>query len=470
MAIVSYTSPLWATAFLLLLLLCREAAPFRHYTAWSDDHWCDLTKDPHWPFAYAKFLGQEKEEKGRVATNIQNLGHVCNKRGAWSKCYICEDIQCGTEANQTCAMQIQGISTANLPTNIPTVSDTPFAVGPRVQHRNDFGNSDRVCVLVTGGDCLTGFASQRDYTACQVRCWGQNGGTPIPSSFGWTYPDVKQQAQPPQGVVGTLAGNGHKGYADGPAATAEFNNPTGIAIDDFGVLYVADTDNHRIRKITSDGQVTTIAGTGFDSFRDGPAMDAMFSSPTGIAVYHDYDLHPTEPIIYIADTYNHRIRRLFNGQVTTYAGYNESGFFDGPAHLARFDLPQALTVDPNGVVYVADTYNHLIRIIDLNATVSTLAGHVSASPCYSPLQNPDPSLPSYASFPPPGPSLPTSSFLLLPSSFLLLPSSFLLLPPPSSSFLLLPPPSSSFLTAFLTSSLLVCVETCSFSADHSFST
>src|SRR5689334_8095985 len=124
----------------------------------------------------------------------------------------------------------------------------------------------------------------------------------------------------PDGSVTTLAG-GSEGFADGTGAQASFNTPSGIAIDADGNLYVADTGNNRIRKVTPQGVVTTVAGDGTAGYVDGQAAQARFNGPIGVAVGGDGN-------IYVADTYNDRIRRISpEGQVTTIAA-NEA--FDTP--------------------------------------------------------------------------------------------------------------------------------------------
>lgn len=167
------------------------------------------------------------------------------------------------------------------------------------------------------------------------------------------------------GQVTTFAGSGRPGFADGPAAQAQFNEPYGVAVDGQGNVYVADAGNHRIRKV-SQREVSTLAGSGTAGFADGPANAAQFNQPMGLAV-------DAQGNVYVADSSNHRIRRVSNRQVTTLAGSGELGFADGPAEQARFALPAGVTVDAQGNVYVADTANNRIRLI-ATGEVSTLAG------------------------------------------------------------------------------------------------
>lgn len=158
----------------------------------------------------------------------------------------------------------------------------------------------------------------------------------------------------PQGVVTTLAGSS-LGFADGAGATAKFAHPSGIAVDSRGVVYVADTNNHRIRKITPDGTVSTLAGTGLWGLADGPAARAQFAEPAGVAVDGAGN-------VYVADTGNNRIRLVTSaGQVSTLAGAKAEQ--SAPGRLRDFDKPIGIAVDSDGTVYVADSEHHAIRKI-----------------------------------------------------------------------------------------------------------
>ena len=170
----------------------------------------------------------------------------------------------------------------------------------------------------------------------------------------------------PDGSVSTVAG-GREGFADGAGAAAAFHTPSAIAIDANGTLFVADTGNHAIRKVTSGGVVTTLAGNGEAGYQDGRGAAARFNGPVGVAL----DLAGN---VFVADTYNDRIRRIApDGSVTTVAGDGIPGDLDGAALAARFDTPGALVVDNAGNVLVADTRNGAIRKLARNGHVSTLA-------------------------------------------------------------------------------------------------
>lgn len=168
------------------------------------------------------------------------------------------------------------------------------------------------------------------------------------------------------GNVSTLAGTGLPGSADGMGRDAELELPNRLAVDRQGNLYVTEgrardlgerMGGNRVRQIRPDGQVITLAGTGDPGYRDGPAAQAQFDIPTGIAV-------DTAGNVYVADTGNHRIRMIStDGLVTTLAGEGTPGFADGPASQARFWYPMDVAVAPDGSVAVADWMNHRIRRI-----------------------------------------------------------------------------------------------------------
>jgi sugar lactone lactonase YvrE/type II secretory pathway pseudopilin PulG len=175
----------------------------------------------------------------------------------------------------------------------------------------------------------------------------------------------------PAGVVSTLAGSGTAGFGDGTGAAAQFDNPYGVAVDSSGTVYVADAFNHRIRKITPAGVVSTLAGS-TRGFSDGTGAAAQFSVPIGVAV-------DSSGTVYVADAANHSIRKISPaGVVSTLAGSGTPGFADGTGAAAQFQGPSGVAVNASGTVYVADTYNNLIRKISPAGVVSTLAGSGTA--------------------------------------------------------------------------------------------
>jgi len=169
----------------------------------------------------------------------------------------------------------------------------------------------------------------------------------------------------PDGSTRVLAG-GIEGYREGLGAAAAFNTPSGIALDKQGNVYVADTGNHAIRKIAVDGTVTTLAGSGVAGYADGQGAQAQFNGPVGVAV-------DEAGVVYVADTYNDRIRKIApDGTVTTLAGGTRPGFVDGIGEAAQFDTPCGIAVGKDGI-YVADTSNDAVRRIGADGSVLTIA-------------------------------------------------------------------------------------------------
>ena len=167
------------------------------------------------------------------------------------------------------------------------------------------------------------------------------------------------------GAVRTLAGTGKPGALDGPTAVASFFEPEGLDVDAAGIVYVADTGNQRIRAIAN-GTVRTVAGTGAAGLDDGDALKATFRGPGAVIVGSDGAL-------VVADTGNHCIRKIHHGRVVTLAGTGEPGFRDGQAATAQFQAPVGLSIGADGTVVVADTGNHRIRVIR-DGEVHTVAG------------------------------------------------------------------------------------------------
>jgi sugar lactone lactonase YvrE len=186
---------------------------------------------------------------------------------------------------------------------------------------------------------------------------------PTPTPIGW------------RAHVTTLAGDGSPRFRDTqPQSPAAFSDPFGIAVTGDGMIYVSDAgESNRIRKINREGIVTTLAG-GSEGFADGAGSAASFHTPSGISLDANGNL-------YVADTGNNRIRKVTpEGQVSTVAGDGTAGHVDGPAAQARFNGPIGVAVDAKGNVFVADSYNDRIRVISPDNQVNTVAS-LFDTPC-----------------------------------------------------------------------------------------
>lgn len=180
------------------------------------------------------------------------------------------------------------------------------------------------------------------------------------------------------GIITTIAGNGAAGYSgdNGPATAAQLQSPAGITLDGDGNLYIADSGNHRIRKVSPDGIITTIAGNGTAGFGgdNGSAIQAQLNTPQDVVIDNFGN-------IYIADTNSNRIRKIApNGIITTIAGTGDYGYSgdDGPAQEALLAYPRGIGVGNTGNLFIADTYNNRIRRIDIGGTITSVAGNGTA--------------------------------------------------------------------------------------------
>ncbi len=225
----------------------------------------------------------------------------------------------------------------------------------------------RAQVVLLGGD---GIAGNSGGTAAQARFsdpWGvaiDSAGTVYIADAGDNNRIVRRWLD---GDFHTLAG-GAEGFADGLGTAAMFHTPSGLALDRHGNLYVADTGNHAIRKVSPQGQVSTVAGNGTPGFADGSGRQARFNGPMGVAV-------DGEGRLYVADTWNDRIRVIEpDGRVRTLAGGDRPGWIDGRGTGARFDTPTDLAVDAHGNLWVADLQNNALRTVTPGGEVNTRMG------------------------------------------------------------------------------------------------
>ena len=179
--------------------------------------------------------------------------------------------------------------------------------------------------------------------------------------------------------VYTLAGRAEAGYQDGKGTEAKFHLPSGMAIDAKDNLYVADTLNHVIRQVSPEGIVSTLAGRNSKEggYQDGKAEEALFNEPSDIAI-------DKEGGVYVLDSGNQLVRKIKDGKVSTVAGiyseqipgtaYHAGGFQNGDETEARFNFPMGIEIAEDGSIFIADTWNHRIRVIDTDGNVGTLAG------------------------------------------------------------------------------------------------
>ncbi|MFD7745066.1 RICIN domain-containing protein [Streptomyces sp. NPDC059698] len=182
----------------------------------------------------------------------------------------------------------------------------------------------------------------------------------------------------PDGKISTIAGTGAAGFSGdgGPADKAQLNYPLGVAVDSTGTLYISDHANNRVRRIGADGKISTVAGTGAAGFKgdDGPAASAQLNRPYAVAV-------DSAGILYITDGNNHRVRKVAaDGTISTVAGKGAAGFSGdgGPATSAQLNLPLGVVVDSTGVLYISDYHNHRVRKVTPDGEITTFAGKGAA--------------------------------------------------------------------------------------------
>ncbi len=425
--------------FLFLVILSQviiSLDALREFRSWSTRENCAKSQLPNYPYAYEKYKGQVYESKSRVNTNLQDFRHTCGLKGGRSKCNICEEIECDAD-DGTCSLQLQGVDVANMSTNVPTLSDTAWAIGG--SHRRDYGgiNVSHFCVFISGIECAS--PQTTDFTNCSIRCFGYGFNQTIIKAISmeahprtiidtyesqpkwpedglvdvWVYPSnctelstsggnctyggpvSKTPTYNPQGFTFKFAGSGLKGFKDDIANKAQFNGPEDVQADEFGNIFVADTLNNAIRRVYPNGTVETVAGLGPDKpgMNDGNCDTARFYHPKGLDVMYTGEDNSTS-IIIVADTSNHRIRKITQSSsscsvecLSGLCGNNTlsfsemkskafpiAGFADGPGLTSRFSAPESVAFIDNGYIVVADTGNFLIRMINITGFAWTLAG------------------------------------------------------------------------------------------------
>lgn len=167
----------------------------------------------------------------------------------------------------------------------------------------------------------------------------------------------------PTGVVTTVAGRWQHGSTDGPASTATFNGPSGVTIDKDNNILVADAGNNKIRKITTGGEVSTIAGAGDFWHNDGPVNTANFAGPVSLATSAD-------GAIYVVEGAGHSVRKISGGMVSTFAGTTQPGDREGTGSEAAFYYPHGIAIDKTGNLFLADFSNQGIKKITPEGRVS----------------------------------------------------------------------------------------------------
>ncbi|MBE9583414.1 SMP-30/gluconolactonase/LRE family protein [Mucilaginibacter sp. JRF] len=204
-------------------------------------------------------------------------------------------------------------------------------------------------------------------TTCYVRAYAANTtGT----SYGEVYTIQIPAASTIDAQVTTLAGNSAAGFVDGTGTSASFNYPMGVWADNTGDIYVADSYNSAIRKVTSTGEVTTFTGKGSIGYLDGSLTDAQFYACSGIVGDNNGNF-------YVADRGNNMIRKISGNTVTTFAGTGVAGSENTTGISASFNTPASIVLSSTGYLFVADNGNSLIRRIDPTAVVTTFAGNLT---------------------------------------------------------------------------------------------
>ena len=257
-------------------------------------------------------------------------------------------------------------------------------VADEKNHRVRVISGKVVSTLAGGGPTGPARGGYRDGSAGEARfadpiglCVGPDGSVYVADSD-----NQRIRLITPDGEVRTLAGAGDfgkliGGYVDGLGTVAQFNRPYDVVLDAHSNLYVADYFNNVIRKISADGHASTLAGNGLPGHRDGTGPAAQLAYPNRLALDREGNLYLTEG--HSGDlgewVSGNRVRKTTpQGVVSTVAGTEAAGYTDGPASEAQFNTPMGLDIDAEGNIYVAEYLNHCIRMVATDGQVHTLAG------------------------------------------------------------------------------------------------
>lgn len=261
-----------------------------------------------------------------------------------------------------CTLQVQAFVNDLPVSSVKSTTFTNLAVPPVIHYAANQAFASTLAGSGTAG-ALDG------YPATQARFNQPHGLRTGPDGTVYIADAANNQIRriTPRGAVETVAGSSIAGNANGPALSARFNHPMAVCLGWNGELYVADSGNHRIRKIDAQGNVTTYAGS-YDSYYDGPRGSALFDYP--------YDLvMDSQGALWVTEFYYNTVRRIdVNGNVTTFAGTRAAGYADGPALQAQFNQPAGLALAADGSLIVSEWGNCRLRHISLDGQVTTLAG------------------------------------------------------------------------------------------------
>jgi sugar lactone lactonase YvrE len=245
------------------------------------------------------------------------------------------------------------------------------AYGGVVQFKTGSGTGAVATVVSTLAGSTQGNANGNGTSALFNHPYGMatdaTGNVYVSDSYNCTIRKIT-----PAGDVTTIAGTGNLGNADGPGTTAQFYAPTGLAVDATGNIFVADMGNNLIRKIGPGGVVSTFAGNGSAGYTNGTGTAASFSQPTGIVIDAAGNL-------YVTDSGNNLVRKITQaGVVTTIAGSRLAGFLSGQGTAAAFNKPSGIALDAAGNMYVTEPLNKAIRKITKDYMVTTFTGGLAS--------------------------------------------------------------------------------------------